>query len=116
MNLREYQDRAHETAVYPEDKIRLSPAQSYTLMALGGEAGELLNLTKKALRGDYGDTPTENLDFMEKLRGELGGILWYLAEVHTAFGLSFEITADYNLFVLADRAERGVIKGDGDDR
>ena len=116
MRVGDYQQQAHSTAVYPEETLNLTAGQVYVLMSLGGESGELLNLTKKALRGDFGDNPSLNATFMEKLEGELGGILWYVAETCSAFGLSLEGVADENLRKLADRAERGVIKGSGDDR
>lgn len=107
---------AHKTAVYPTHDTLLSPSQVYALMALGGEAGELLNLTKKALRGDFSDNPIDNEEFQERLVKELGGILWYLAETATVFDLNLDWIAEQNIKLLADRAKRNVIKGSGDDR
>lgn len=116
MELVKYQREAHKTAVYPEKKLSLTPAQVYVLMAAGGESGELLNLSKKALRGDFGKDPAQNPEFVEKLEGELGGILWYIAETCNVFGLSLRVVAEKNLAKLKDRQDRGVIMGSGDDR
>lgn len=116
MNLYDYQEQAHKTAIYPTDETLLSPAQIYSLMGNGGETGELLNLCKKALRGDYGQDPVINVEFRKKLVGELGGQLWYLAEVCSVFGLELNEVAQANLELLADRQERGVLKGSGDNR
>ena len=116
MDLLKYQRETHKTAVYPQGKILLTPGQNYVLMALGGESGELLNLTKKALRGDFGKKPTESPEFVERLEGELGGILWYLAETCNAFGLSLRVVAEKNIETLKSRQDRGVLQGDGDNR
>ena len=85
-------------------------------MSTGGEVGELLNLCKKTLRGDFGENPANNVEFMDRLVKELGGIFWYLAEISTVFDLNLDSIAEQNLELLADRAKRNVIKGSGDDR
>lgn len=73
-------------------------------------------LIKKALRGDYGDDPANRLEFRLKLQGELGDVLWYLAEVCTQFGINLEDVAFGNIHKLKDRQGRGVLRGDGGDR
>ena len=52
----------------------------------------------------------------EALKGELGDVLWYLAQVSTELGLSLDEVAEHNIAKLTDRLVRGVIKGDGDNR
>jgi len=116
MGFLKYQRGAHKTAVYPTKKLNLTPAQVYVLMGLGGEVGEVQNLTKKALRGDFGKNPAENPEFLERLNTELGGVLWYLAETSTVFNLSLRVIGEQNLVKLKDRQKRGVLMGDGDDR
>jgi hypothetical protein len=116
MDLQEYQREAHKTAVYPTDKYLLPPDVVYAIMGLVGEAGELANLVKKALRGDYGEDPMDNKEFTTKLVTELGGIQWYLAENATILDINLEAVAQLNIKVLRDRAERGQIQGSGDDR
>lgn len=103
MNLNEYQKSAHETAVYPLEQGRI-----YTVLGLVGEAGELANKVKKFIRGDA----VSHLPLM----AELGDVLWYVAECATAHGYTLEQIAKENLIKLADRAERGVICGSGDER
>jgi len=46
----------------------------------------------------------------------LGDVLWYLAQVCTEINLSLDEVAEANIAKLLDRLERGVIKGDGDNR
>lgn len=116
MDVVEYQVGAHETAVYPKEEHYLSVDQEYVLMGLAGEAGEVANLCKKAMRGDFGKNPVSNPAFMDMLIKELGGAQWYLAESCTVFGILLEKVMEANLKLLADRQERGVIKGSGDDR
>lgn len=116
MDFNKYQDDAHKTAIYEDNRVLLDPAQVYALMGLVGEAGEVANLCKKALRGDFGQDPYMNQEFIEKLIGELGGQLWYMAEICTVFNLSLENIAAQNLAKLADRSARGVLQGSGDDR
>lgn len=116
MKVSEYQQLAHTTAKYETKKHILNPDEVYVLMGLAGEAGELANLCKKAQRGDFGDDPKNNLEFMRRLIKELGGISWYLAENCTVFDLELDSVLAQNLELLADRSARGVIKGSGDYR
>ena len=86
---------------------------SYVTHGLAGEAGEFPNKVKKILRDDNGEISPEKAKAMA---AELGDILWYLAEACTVLGVSFEDVAVANVAKLADRAERGVIGGSGDNR
>ena len=104
-----YQDVAHTTAIYPP-----GAGVYYTALGLAGEAGELCNKVKKLLRDIAGEVTPE---VREKLRGELGDVLWYCAEFATAIGdtrLSAVVAA--NVAKLSDRASRGAIGGSGDTR
>ncbi len=103
MTLNEYQVEAHKTAVYPPDQARI-----YTVLGLCGEAGEIANKAKKIIRGDV----LSHIPLMD----ELGDVLWYLAECARAHRYSLNQIAQENLNKLKHRAERGVIKGDGDER
>ncbi len=110
MNFEEYQEKAKETALYP-DKHRVV----YPALGLGNEAGEVMGKIKKWLRGDDGDGAMSK-DRMDLLEGELGDVLWYLSVLASDLGLSLEAVAMHNLDKLQSRKERGVIKGDGDKR
>lgn len=106
LTFQEYQDRAHQTAVYPKEN-----AETYALLGLLNEVGELAGKFKKYLRGDYSWE-----DMRDMLGKEAGDVQWYLAEVCTVFDVNLEAIAEGNLEKLFDRAQRGVLKGDGDER
>ena len=109
MNFNEYQVKAHETAIYPEQN-----ALPYVGLGVGNEAGELQGLFKKSLRGDF-DKDFDGA-FVTAVSKEIGDVLWYLAEICTVMGLNLNEVAVSNLLKLADRKERNVLKGSGDDR
>ncbi|MCB9882389.1 MAG: nucleoside triphosphate pyrophosphohydrolase family protein [Planctomycetes bacterium] len=104
MQFTEYQAGASRTAVYPRDQ-----ALAYLACGLASEAGEVAGKIKKFLRGDH-ELPRE------ALLAELGDCLWYLAMLATECDGSLDEVARENLAKLASRAERGRIRGDGDDR
>lgn len=110
MNFDEYQVAAHRTShgtLIGNDPL-LYPAIGYA-----GEAGELLNKIKKIYR-DYGGELTEEM--VAALKKEMGDSLWYLAEMATILGERLGDIAAENIAKLGDRAERGVIGGNGDYR
>ena len=104
LTLDEYQARAAETFVGDNriERACLGPSD---------EAGEVSGVRKKYLRGDYDED-----EYRRRMRKEVGDLQWQVAELCTAHGWSLEDIARENLAKLADRAERGVIRGDGDDR
>jgi NTP pyrophosphatase (non-canonical NTP hydrolase) len=110
MTLNEYQRGAVFTAQYPDNAKILYPA-----MGMAGEAGEALEKVKKALRKggvfDYGAFLDE-----EGLIKEMGDVLWYVANLAEDMQIDLETVAQINLNKLADRAQRDVIKGEGDNR
>jgi NTP pyrophosphatase (non-canonical NTP hydrolase) len=111
LHFRDYQRRAGETAVYPG----MGEIEGLMYVGLGaaGEAGEIADKIKKVLRDDHGIVTDKARDGILK---EVGGTLWYLAQICGELGASFEDVAEQNLAILADRKERGVIHGSGDDR
>lgn len=80
------------------------------VLGLGEEAGEVLGLFKKKIRGD------KDPQFSDKLLKELGDTLWYLSQVARDKGFTLEQVAKTNLEKLEDRFQRGVLKGSGDNR
>lgn len=113
MNLNEYQDNASKTAQYGLD------GQEYTVLGLVNEAGEVAGVVKKYIRGDYDNPDDEGQAYKtmrEKLGYELSDVLWYLAMCAKEFKFTLEEIAQMNLDKLADRQERNMIKGDGDER
>lgn len=107
----EYQKLAGRTAVYPgRDDDAIAP---YPALGLAGEAGEVCEHIKKAIRDDGGEITDGR---RRALRKELGDVLWYLAALSSELGLEMGDIARANVEKLADRHERGVIHGEGDDR
>ena len=94
MELNEYQRLANQTDQQPEEGNLESDPRSILVPLLGmaGEVGELLGEHKKWLR----DGDSYKL-FPERVKEELGDLLWYLSNVATKHGLTLEDVADFNL-------------------
>lgn len=108
MKFTDYQLQARTTAIYPE-----SAQITYPALGLAGETGEVCEHIKKMLRDDTGIMSEERL---LKIKKELGDCTWYLANLASDLGLDLGEIAQENLDKLFDRKERGVLKGDGDNR
>lgn len=85
----------------------------YPVLGLAGEAGEVVEKVKKIFRDDGGKVTT---DKKKEIQKELGDVLWYLSQVATEFGLSFDAIAKTNLDKLRSRVERDKLQGSGDNR
>lgn len=111
LSFKDYQAGTARTAIYPGQGT--ITGLTYTALGLG-EAGEVQNKVKKVLRDDGGVvTPERRLAIAKELRGNL----WYISQMATELGLDLERDiAQANLDELQSRMERGVIRGDGDDR
>ena len=94
MELNEYQSFANQTDQQPEtDNLQTGPRSILVpLLGMAGEVGELLGEHKKWLR----DGDSYKL-FPERVKEELGDLLWYLTNVATKHGLTLEEVADFNL-------------------
>ena len=94
MELNEYQRLAEHTDQQPgESSFEKNPRSILVpLLGLAGEAGELLGEHKKWLR----DGDSYRL-FPDRVKEELGDLLWYLSNVATKHGLTLEDVAAYNL-------------------
>ena len=108
MDLSEYQRQSRRTAEYPREAWLAYPA-----LGLAGEAGEVAEHAKKAIRDDEGKVSDERKAAMAK---ELGDVLWYVAQLATELGLDLDEIAGQNLEKLLSRQARGVLSGSGDDR
>jgi NTP pyrophosphatase (non-canonical NTP hydrolase) len=108
MDLSEYQHRSRRTAEYPREAWLAYPA-----LGLVGEAGEVAEHAKKAIRDDGGKVSDERRTAMSK---ELGDVLWYVAQLATELELDLDEIAAQNLEKLLSRQQRGVLSGSGDDR
>jgi NTP pyrophosphatase (non-canonical NTP hydrolase) len=85
----------------------------YPTLGLANEVGELTGKIKKIFRDKGGQI---SADDREALKGELGDVLWYLAQICTELDLTLDEVAAANLSKLLSRLERGKIGGEGDNR
>lgn len=108
MDFNEYQQKAVSTAIYGAGNAVVYPA-----LGLAGEAGEVAEKIKKMLRDDDGILTPERKDAIKK---EIGDVLWYAAALARDCELNLDDIAKANIEKLFDRRERGVLKGDGDNR
>lgn len=108
MSFNEYQEKAKGTAVYP-DSLKVI----YPTLGLAGETGEVCEKVKKVVRDNNG--VFENAK-KEEIILELGDVLWYVANVAADLGIALEEVAGKNLLKLANRKQRGVLHGNGDNR
>lgn len=111
MELNEYQESAKITANFHGCLSPISTdshivshyqveAVIYCSLGLAGESGEVVELTKKLLRDDRLQL-TE--DRKELFKGELGDVLWYIANLAKALGFTLEEVAEYNIQKLKKR-------------
>jgi len=108
MELSDYQRLSRRTAEYPREAWLAYPA-----LGLAGEAGEVAEHAKKAIRDDGGEVSDERRAAMAK---ELGDVLWYVSQLASELGLELEEVAQGNLDKLLSRQRRGVLSGSGDER
>lgn len=109
MEINEYQLKALKTAVYPNRGKNIE----YPTLGLCGEAGEIANKVKKIQRDD-GGILSETKRF--KLIDEIGDVMWYIAVLCDELNIPLEEVCKHNIEKLSDRAERGKLKGSGDQR
>jgi NTP pyrophosphatase (non-canonical NTP hydrolase) len=108
LELSEYQRLSRRTAEYPREHWLTYPA-----LGLAGEAGEVAEHAKKAIRDDAGMVSDERRAAMAK---ELGDVLWYVSQLASELGLELDHIARDNLEKLFSRQRRGVLSGSGDER
>lgn len=100
-------DSAHEALSNLNSILNVT----YPLLGYVGEVAELANKFKKVIRGD------RDLDeFIDLSFDEQGDCLYYAAQLAEQTGYELHDVAKANNKKLADRMERGVIRGDGDHR
>jgi NTP pyrophosphatase (non-canonical NTP hydrolase) len=109
MDFTVYKTKSRKTAKYPP----IGHPVIYPTLGLTNEAGEVDGKIKKIFRDKNGIIGASE---REALKGELGDVLWYLAQICTELDLSLDEVAEHNIEKLYSRLERGKIGGDGDDR
>lgn len=108
-----YTEAAAKTAIYPGEGRQGLTGIIYTTLGLTNEAGEVAGKLKKILRDGDGILTDAH---RAALAGEAADVLWYLDRLAAELGTSLEELATQNAAKLADRMERGVIGGSGDNR
>lgn len=107
---------------YPEQGNNLV----YPALGAAGEAGEVAEKVKKIWR-NYGQMGVSTVcastphapqiaDKCRELIKEIGDVLWYLDAMASELNVSLEHIAQENARKLDDRARRGVLKSEGDNR
>lgn len=117
-----HQKKARETSAYSvgffvdedgEKEALITADFIYPALGLAEEAGEVARKFAKVVRDNKGIVTAERK--LEILK-ELDDVQWFIAELCTILGADLEIVMNMNLNKLADRKERGVIGGSGDNR
>ena len=113
MEFDEYQRRAKKYDQFDETDNPKEVGLIEKVLGLPGEAGEVADKFKKALRDKDGELSREDLEGIEK---ELGDVLWYVAAIARDLGMPLSEVAKGNLAKLESRYQRGKIGGSGDNR
>ena len=110
MTFDEYQKQAKKTAIHHPDEL-----MDMTIWVLGitGEAGEVVEKWKKIVAYKGGQFTEADKTELAK---ELGDVVWYVAMMASALGVSFDDIVQNNLAKLKSRKVRGVQRGAGDNR
>lgn len=112
MEINEYQERAMGTC------LESSRNWCYMSDGLVEEVGELKGVVAKAVR--HGEASVDGNSLVaveavrERMRKELGDVIWMVAGVASVMGWSLEEVAEGNLAKLAARKAAGTIDGRGD--
>jgi NTP pyrophosphatase (non-canonical NTP hydrolase) len=96
MTIQEYQSKAQGTI--QRYATRDNDHHMLGYLGLAGETGSVLTTLKKMLRDGEGFG-----SFKDKLKEELGDVLWYVAAIASTNGLSLEEIAAQNLLKVTDR-------------
>lgn len=104
MNFEDYQKIIENFAVYPRD-TKLA-ALSYLALGLNGEAGEVADEVKKAIRNDGAISETRRAKILE----EAGDVLWCIARIAIEFDTPLAQIAQANIDKLETRRTAGKLK------
>lgn len=100
MDFKQYQEEAAKTIQKYIADNELN--EFIPFLGIIGEAGSVLTEVKKKLRDGEGYG-----SYKEKLKEELGDVLWYISTIATQSNLSLEEVASYNIVKTQDRFSEG---------
>ena len=101
----DYKEAIVPLVLYPR-KTQLEALQ-YVVLGLNGEAGEVAEQIKKAMRNDGGELTPERI---ESLKKEVGDVLWYLTRLADELNTNLAEIAQINVKKLYSRKEKGNLK------
>lgn len=104
MDFHDYQTIVETFAVYPRDNELIS--LSYLALGLNGEAGEVAEEVKKAIRNDGRITMTRR----ERIIDEVGDVLWCITRIAIEFNTSLAEIAALNIDKLEKRRDANQLK------
>lgn len=122
MTLNEYQRQAMTTCLPKSENF------SYMMLNLAAEVGEIAGKVGKMIRKGqariddnditmyHGSDPEVDRQRELDLQKEAGDVLWQISGLCSVMGWSLDDIARQNLQKLADRQQRHVIDGSGDNR
>lgn len=113
MTFDDYQKAIIKFDTFPQSENLRDPGYLEKILGLTGEAGEVAEKFKKAIRDKAGKITTED---KKEIAKELGDCLWYLATLARYLNLSFSEVAQMNIDKLQSRLERNQLRGSGDNR
>lgn len=101
----DYSEAIEPLVLYPR-KTQLEALQ-YVALGLNGEAGEVAEQIKKAMRNDGGELTPERI---ESLKKEAGDVLWYLTRLAAELNTTLDEIAQINVEKLYGRKEKGNLR------
>ena len=104
MNFEDYQKIVETFAVYPRDNEL--GALSYLALGLNGEAGEVADEVKKAIRNDGEISAARRAKILE----EIGDVLWCITRIAIEFDTPLARIAQANIDKLETRRAAGKLK------
>lgn len=108
LNFDQFQEECKKTMMYEFDR-----ELCYLAVAICGEAGEVAEKVKKAMRDNGG---LVSPDYVAGIAGELGDVLHYAAMMAEALNLRLSDIAAKNIQKTMSRLKRGLLQGSGDNR
>ena len=95
----EYQAEMLRTCIHPRGN-RDSTSLTWDALGVAGEAGEVADLVKKVV---FHGHPLD----VDKLKAEMGDVLWYLASLCNTLGIDLADVAEANIEKLKKRYPHG---------